>query len=229
MQKKKFTFKSKKNYKTADKKEESLKSCGSYYLIYDYDSGTISYVHPAFWKITGYDPQTFDIQTLREIIHPDDMEYIIKCEEKDITFKNKLSENQLFNYIFSYSYRIKTASDTYITVRQNSQVLELNPHGEISRCYVSHQLIEEFRTRSEDDYRIYDKAHGSFIEPNTLLKLTKREMEILQLIKEGYNSAEIAEKLCTSKYTIDTHRKNILNKTNSANFIDLIRKLNLYK
>lgn len=179
---KKFTFKSKKNYKTADKKEESLKSCGSYYLIYDYNSGTISYAHPAFWKITGYDPQTFDIQTLREIIHPDDMEYIIKCEEKDITFKNKLSENQLFNYIFSYSYRIKTASDTYITVRQNSQVLELNPHGEISRCYVSHQLIEEFKTRSEDDYRIYDKAHGSFIEPNTPLKLTKREMEILQLI-----------------------------------------------
>jgi len=39
--------------------------------------------------------------------------------------------------------------------------------------------------------------------------LTRREKEILQLLAKGRTSAEMATELKISKYTIDTHRKNI--------------------
>jgi two-component system nitrate/nitrite response regulator NarL len=41
------------------------------------------------------------------------------------------------------------------------------------------------------------------------LKLSNRELEVIQLIKEGMKTKEIAEKLNISFYTAETHRKNI--------------------
>ncbi|MFD3001510.1 response regulator [Pontibacter toksunensis] len=53
--------------------------------------------------------------------------------------------------------------------------------------------------------------------------LSKRELEVLALIAEGYTNAEIADKLFTSKRTIETHRQNILEKTNAKNTANLVK------
>jgi DNA-binding NarL/FixJ family response regulator len=53
--------------------------------------------------------------------------------------------------------------------------------------------------------------------------LSEREIEILQLIVEEYSSEQIAEKLFISKRTVDTHRINILSKTNSKTLVGLIK------
>lgn len=42
--------------------------------------------------------------------------------------------------------------------------------------------------------------------------LSPREKEILQLITEGYSSKDISLKLSISAFTVDTHRKKIMNK-----------------
>lgn len=44
------------------------------------------------------------------------------------------------------------------------------------------------------------------------VSLSSRELEIIQLIAEGYTNPQIAEKLVLSGHTITTHRKNIMNK-----------------
>ena len=44
------------------------------------------------------------------------------------------------------------------------------------------------------------------------LAMTEREKEILKLITDEYTSVEIAEKLAISPYTVDTHRKNLIDK-----------------
>lgn len=54
-------------------------------------------------------------------------------------------------------------------------------------------------------------------------KLSKRELEVLHLIAEGYTNAEIAEKLFNSRRTIETHRQNILEKTRCKNTAHLIK------
>jgi DNA-binding NarL/FixJ family response regulator len=57
-------------------------------------------------------------------------------------------------------------------------------------------------------------------------RLTKREMQILQLILNEYLTAEIAEKLFASPYTIKTHRRNIFKKMGVRNLAGLITVLN---
>lgn len=53
--------------------------------------------------------------------------------------------------------------------------------------------------------------------------LTTREEEILRLIVKEYSSRQIAEILFISERTVETHRKNILRKTGSANLVALIK------
>ena len=53
--------------------------------------------------------------------------------------------------------------------------------------------------------------------------LTQRETEVLELIAQEYTSKEIAEKLFISKQTVDTHRINIMQKTNCKNLVGLIK------
>ncbi|MGI4741790.1 MAG: response regulator [Janthinobacterium lividum] len=54
-------------------------------------------------------------------------------------------------------------------------------------------------------------------------QLTRRETEILRLLADGLTTSEMAEKLFTSKRTIETHRQNILEKTRTKNTASLIK------
>lgn len=54
-------------------------------------------------------------------------------------------------------------------------------------------------------------------------QLTERETEILKLVCEEYTTAGIAEKLFISPRTVDTHRKNILEKTHAKTIVGLIK------
>lgn len=58
---------------------------------------------------------------------------------------------------------------------------------------------------------------NEFDEKDDFLKqfnLTRRELEILQLIKREWTNQQIADKLYLSIYTVETHRKNIMQKLN---------------
>ena len=55
------------------------------------------------------------------------------------------------------------------------------------------------------------------------LGLSKREMEVLGLVAKGLTNAEISDKLFTSKRTIETHRQNIMEKTQTRNTAALIK------
>lgn len=53
--------------------------------------------------------------------------------------------------------------------------------------------------------------------------LTKREIEIIYLIKDNLTSQQIAKKLFISVFTVETHRKNINLKLGIKNPTDLVR------
>lgn len=54
-------------------------------------------------------------------------------------------------------------------------------------------------------------------------KLTDREREILKLISEEMSNAKIAEVLFISERTVETHRKNMLRKTNNKTIVGLLK------
>jgi DNA-binding CsgD family transcriptional regulator len=53
--------------------------------------------------------------------------------------------------------------------------------------------------------------------------LTAREVEVLQLIAQEYSNPEIAEKLFISIRTVDTHRRNLLEKLGLKNTAGLVK------
>lgn len=61
----------------------------------------------------------------------------------------------------------------------------------------------------------HPSSTSSFYEGDPFLKqfgISKRENEIIQLIKDGLTNHQIAGKLFLSIYTVETHRKNIMQK-----------------
>jgi DNA-binding NarL/FixJ family response regulator len=53
--------------------------------------------------------------------------------------------------------------------------------------------------------------------------LTAREREVLKLIAEGNTNQDIAELLCLSRKTVETHRGNIMEKLNLHKVTDLVK------
>ena len=55
------------------------------------------------------------------------------------------------------------------------------------------------------------------------IPLTEREVEVLKLIAMEYTNDEIAEALFISKRTVDTHKRNLIQKTGARNSVGLLR------
>ena len=110
-------------------------------------------------------------------------------------------------------------------------VIEINTKNKTTSSNVNHDKIKSvLEYLTEKDKAIIEGAmYGSKDESEkqdkeTLKKMgvTKREIEVLKLICSGLTNSEIAEQLFLSKRTIDRHRANIMDKTNSGNTAKLV-------
>ncbi|EHQ27917.1 response regulator transcription factor [Mucilaginibacter paludis] len=77
-------------------------------------------------------------------------------------------------------------------------------------------------------FKLLDKLSGysPINEPHKTIiaiELSEREKEVLDLISEGYTNNEIADKLFTSRRTVEGHRQNLIEKTGVKNTPSLIR------
>ena len=65
------------------------------------------------------------------------------------------------------------------------------------------------------------RPDDSSIEGVLISSLTRREFQILKLIAQQYTTKEISETLHISDSTVETHRKNLIKKTNVKNSVGL--------
>ena len=76
--------------------------------------------------------------------------------------------------------------------------------------------------------RLEKYLHSSAAAINqVLVLLSEREKEIFKLLLDGLTSQEIAVCLSISKNTVNTHRRNILEKTGAKSTLDLLRMNNI--
>jgi DNA-binding NarL/FixJ family response regulator len=65
-----------------------------------------------------------------------------------------------------------------------------------------------------------------YINTNALdeddIKLSRRELQVLDMVAQGMSNSEIADKLIISKRTVDGHKSNLILKTGSKNVVDLL-------
>ncbi|MBI9068693.1 MAG: response regulator transcription factor [Salinivirgaceae bacterium] len=75
---------------------------------------------------------------------------------------------------------------------------------------------------SEEFLPFFTKKFQSGYSSQIKVRLTKRELEILQEIANGYTSQEIADRLNISIKTVINHRTNLLSKTGAKNTATLL-------
>jgi len=59
--------------------------------------------------------------------------------------------------------------------------------------------------------------------------LTKKELQVLALVLEGFTNQQISEKLNNSKRTVETHRFNLMRKMKVKNLLELSKKAQMHQ
>ncbi|MBS4056009.1 MAG: response regulator transcription factor [Bacteroidetes bacterium] len=75
---------------------------------------------------------------------------------------------------------------------------------------------------SEELWDYFTKSKALEESADQGLNITRRESEVLQLLAEGLNNKEIADRLFVSERTIVGHKSNLMAKTNCKNTVALL-------
>lgn len=92
------------------------------------------------------------------------------------------------------------------------------------------QVMEGGVFYSPEAYRLLRECTSGINSHDPRSLLTNREVDVLQLVGEGFASKEIADKLHISVRTVEAHRSNIMRKLNLRGATDMTRmavRLNL--
>ena len=99
--------------------------------------------------------------------------------------------------------------------------------GYIIKTSGKEEFLDAIRTVASGEQHFSPAATTALISTMTgreqQTTLTKREKEILKLIAAELTTNEIADKLFISPYTVETHRKNLIQKLNVRSLAGLVR------
>ena len=119
------------------------------------------------------------------------------------------------------------------------KMLQIGAKGYVTKNSPKEEMIKAILEVSNGNKYICDEIKNIISEqllednPNSpnINALTEREMQIINLIKEGFSSKEIAANLQISLKTVEVHRHNILKKLklkNSASLVNFIHNNSSY-
>ena len=160
-------------------------------------------------------------ETLPDVILMD----ITLGEESGITLTKKILETYPEIKILGLSMH---KEDNYIV-----KILESGAKGYLLKDAGSEEMVRAIKKVFEGD--TYYSSHVTNVlmkhvtqgtkptEKGDEIPLTARETEILKLIAEEYSNPEIAQKLFISIRTVDTHRRNLLDKLQAKNTAGLVK------
>ncbi len=146
-------------------------------------------------------------------------------EESGITLTKKILEIYPDIKILGLSMH---KEDNYIV-----KILESGAKGYLLKDAGSEEMVRAIKKVFEGD--TYYSSHVTNVlmkhvtqgtkpsENGDKIPLTARETEILKLIADEYSNPEIAEKLFISIRTVDTHRRNLLDKLHAKNTAGLVK------
>lgn len=117
------------------------------------------------------------------------------------------------------------------------KMLEAGASGYLLKNAGREELLTAIHTVAKGDSYFSQKVSATLLQAVTRQKqspaevkkiqiqtpLSEREIEVLRLIAQEYSNGEIAEKLFISIRTVDTHRRNLLEKLQVKNTVGLVK------
>jgi DNA-binding CsgD family transcriptional regulator len=183
-----------------------------------------------FGKLLGYVPEDY-IDSRHEFfykkIHPEDL---AKLNVYGVTFCKIFSNipgNEKLDYKAISEYRMLNTENKYVRLIEQYQVLEIDKTGQF---WLLMGIVD--LSANQEEYEGIKTQFVNFktgkiipweVPKQTTLELTKREIEILKLVKDGFLSKEISNKLSISLHTVNTHRQRFLEKLGANNSFEAVR------
>lgn len=109
-----------------------------------------------------------------------------------------------------------------------SQMLQNGASGYLLKNSSSEELMQAIEQALRGELALTPEVkkvliHGAIEKTRNIPRLTRREREIIKLVADGLTTANIAEKLFISPLTVETHRRNLMQKFEVANTAALIK------
>lgn len=200
-----------------------------YYMINNVRQSRLELVSPEIEQVLGYPPGSFDLALYGECVHPADMPHFLNFEAAVERFFAALSGERLFRYKVQYDHRMRHANGHYIRILNQYIIIQHdadNVRTFVVQTDISHIKSDPMPVLSfigidgEPSYMNVDVQ--DIFRVNSPV-LTGRERDVLRELVNGHNSLEISRILNISKHTVDSHRKNMLRKTNAGSTGEMIR------
>jgi DNA-binding NarL/FixJ family response regulator len=113
------------------------------------------------------------------------------------------------------------------TFNQQSFIQKMIDHGAsgyVLKNASRNELLEAIQTVANGkSFLSFEVKNLLKIRSNNSMVITRREKEVLELIAEGLTNNEIAQKMFISITTVETHRKNLLEKFSAKNTAELVK------
>jgi DNA-binding CsgD family transcriptional regulator len=215
----------------------SLFSVGPfYYYLLNFENLKMELVHGGIQEVLGIEPDQFSLQKGMELMHPEDLAKLSEKESAAIHFfQGKVTTDEIPLYKVVYMFRLKHTSGIYKTILHQAKALSITEDGKIQFVLGIHTDVSFLNIPFNHDISFISTQLPSFyaIRTENGLEFTEswfkglfshREIEIIQHLSMGQNFNQIAQQLYVSPHTINTHKKNILNKSGCKNTAELIAK-----
>lgn len=199
--------------------------------LYDLAEGRYVFLKTAFREALGLPdsaPAESGLAFYAGRIHPEDRSAYFATSAAVLEWFAGHPDLDPKDYRTYLDYRIADGSGEYRRLAQQNGVLETDLDG---LPWLVLTLIEPSKLRDLDiplRRSFKRKSDGEFLlfpqsERTIAGELSARETEILSLVSKGFSSADIARVLSLSVHTVNTHRRNILDKLNAGNASDAVR------
>jgi len=146
---------------------------------------------------------------------------LIKIQKPDIvladpSFLSKQSITDIRQLIHGFGGKLLAYSSSR-DVEHARLFLEMGGDGFASKQASLDELQEAIRAVAKgilylSPSLVKDISDEQKISLSALHILSDREIEVVKLVVEGYTSAQIADRLCISRRTVETHRRNVMKK-----------------
>lgn len=197
-----------------------------FFHVADLIQARITWASKRSEQMIGIKPEELDAYHFMEATHPDDLEKHTLGRSKMFNVANDLYMAKKGRTLLSTDIRIRNSRGEYPNLLFQLFFLYSESFKTVLLFQV-HTDIDSFKSRKHGYHYYVGDDFSNFRYPDEELLMmgnpfTDREFEIIKLIEKGLNTQQIAEKLFISMYTVNTHRSNILHKTDCKSISDLI-------
>lgn len=174
----------------------------------------------------GIKPEELDAYHFMEATHPDDLEKHTLGRSKMFNTANDLFKAKKGSSLLSIDLRIRNYRGEYHNLLFQLYFMYSEKFNTVFLFQV-HTNIDSLKKRKYGYHYYVGNDFSNFRYPDEELlnlgnPLSDHEFEILKLIESGLSSEEIAKKIFVSIHTVNTHRRNILQKCDKATMTELI-------